>query len=193
MTLVKNLFKSTLLASSLMLASTPFALADSYKIDAEGSHAFVQFKVKHLGYSWLYGRFNQFGGEFDYDPKNDANNKIAMTVDVTSLDSNHAERDKHLRGKEFFNTNKYPKATFVSTAYKTMGNHQAKLMGNLTLLGVTKPVTLDVEVVGGGQDPWGGYRQGFEARTMINAQDYGVKASYVQDVELIISVEGIKQ
>lgn len=193
MTIVKNLFKSTLVASSLMLASVPFALADSYKIDAEGSHAFVQFKIKHLGYSWLYGRFNQFGGEFDYDPKNDAKNKIAMTVDVTSLDSNHAERDKHLRGKEFFNTNKYPKATFVSTAYKTTGNNQAQLMGDLTLLGVTKPVTLDVEVIGGGKDPWGGYRHGFEARTMINAQDFGVKASYVQDVELIISVEGIKQ
>ncbi len=187
--------KALLSSILVLLALTTLpgvAAADRYKIDTDGAHAFVQFRVKHLGYSWLYGRFNRFDGEFVYDPKDDSKNSVTATVDVTSLDTNHAERNKHLRDTKYLNADKFSKAKFVSTKYETVGENKAKLTGNLTLMGKTKEVVLDVDVIGGGDDPWGGYRQGFEATTTIKPADFGMKAN-VGEVELTWSVEGIRQ
>lgn len=188
-----NMFKKIGLSFVLGLLPVTFVnAADTYVIDTKGAHAFVQFKASHLGYSWLYGRFNTFEGEFTYDPKDDSKNKVMATVDITSLDSNHSERDKHLRAGKYLNTDKYAKATFESTGYKTLGENKAKMMGKLTFMGVTKDIELDVDVIGGGEDPWGGYRQGFEATTSIDPKDYGMKAN-VGVVELTWSVEGIRK
>jgi len=190
--------------SSLGLVVVGFALltsgmaqaAETYKMDTEGSHAFIQFKIQHLGFSWLLGRFNTFDGEFVLDQKNIENSKVKVTIDVASVDSNHGERDKHLRGKDFFEVAKYPEATFVSTRVEKTGEKTAKITGDFTLKGVTKPVTLDAEYIGGGKDPWGGYRQGFEATTQLKLKDFGIDynlgpASEV--VDIYISVEGIRQ
>ena len=190
--------------SSLGLVVMGFALltsgmaqaAETYKMDTEGSHAFIQFKIQHLGFSWLLGRFNTFDGEFVLDQKNIENSKVKVTIDVASVDSNHGERDKHLRGKDFFEVEKYPEATFVSTRIEKTGEKTAKITGDFTLKGVTKPVTLDAEYIGGGKDPWGGYRQGFEATTQLKLKDFGIDynlgpASEV--VDIYISVEGIRQ
>ncbi|MEN8669950.1 MULTISPECIES: YceI family protein [unclassified Ketobacter] len=190
--------------SSLGLVVVGFALltsgmaqaAETYKMDTEGSHAFIQFKIQHLGFSWLLGRFNTFDGEFVLDQKNIENSKVKVTIDVASVDSNHGERDKHLRGKDFFEVAKYPEATFVSTRVEKTGERTAKITGDFTLKGVTKPVTLDAEYIGGGKDPWGGYRQGFEATTQLKLKDFGIDynlgpASEV--VDIYISVEGIRQ
>lgn len=190
--------------SSLGLVVVGFALltsgmaqaAETYKMDTEGSHAFIQFKIQHLGFSWLLGRFNTFDGEFVLDQKNIENSKVKVTIDVASVDSNHGERDKHLRGKDFFEVEKYPEATFVSTRIEKTGEKTAKITGDFTLKGVTKPVTLDAEYIGGGKDPWGGYRQGFEATTQLKLKDFGIDynlgpASEV--VDIYISVEGIRQ
>lgn len=190
--------------SSLGLVVMGFALltsgmaqaAETYKMDTEGSHAFIQFKIQHLGFSWLLGRFNTFDGEFVLDQKNIENSKVKVTIDVASVDSNHGERDKHLRGKDFFEVAKYPEATFVSTRVEKTGEKTAKITGDFTLKGVTKPVTLDAEYIGGGKDPWGGYRQGFEATTQLKLKDFGIDynlgpASEV--VDIYISVEGIRQ
>lgn len=176
----------------------PKAQADDYIIDTKGAHAFVQFRIKHLGFSWLYGRFNDFSGEFSYDPKDASKNAITVDIDVASVDSNHAERDKHLRGKKFLNTDAHPKAKFVSTGYKPTGDKTAELSGNLTLHGVTKPITIAVEHIGGGTDPWGGYRHGFEGRATIQPQDFGMALTKhlgpsAQEVELFLSVEGIRK
>lgn len=170
------------------------AQADDYVIDGKGTHTFVQFKASHLGYSWLYGRFNDFSGEFSYDPKDDSANKISMTVDVTSIDTNHSERDKHLRGDKFLDVEKNGKATFVSKSYTSTGEGKATLVGDLTLMGITKEIKFDVDVVGGGNDPWGGYRQGFEARATLSTEDFGMKShGNFPKVDLIISVEGCKK
>ncbi|MCK5790337.1 MAG: YceI family protein [Ketobacter sp.] len=190
--------------SSLGLVVMGFALltsgmaqaAETYKMDTEGSHAFIQFKIQHLGFSWLLGRFNTFDGEFVLDEENIENSKVKVTIDVASVDSNHGERDKHLRGKDFFEVAKYPEATFVSTRVEKTGEKTAKITGDFTLKGVTKPVTLDAEYIGGGKDPWGGYRQGFEATTQLKLKDFGIDynlgpASEV--VDIYISVEGIRQ
>ncbi|CAH0992378.1 Protein YceI [Sinobacterium norvegicum] len=184
-----------LLLSSLMLL-TPSLWADSYKIDTEGAHASVEFKIKHLGYSWLVGRFNTFDGEFNYDAATPGDATVNVTIDTTSIDSNHAERDKHLRGKDFLNVAKFPKAEFNSQSFTDLGDGKATLIGELTLHGVTKAVTIDVVKIGEGQDPWGGYRLGFEGTTSIALKDFGIDYNLgpaSTHVELTLNVEGIKQ
>lgn len=177
-------------------ASGMVRAADTYKMDTKGSHAFIQFKIQHLGFSWLLGRFNTFEGEFVLDESKVENSKVKVAIDVASVDSNHAERDKHLRGKDFFDVAKFPEASFVSTGIEKTGENTAQITGDFTLKGVTKPVILDAKYVGGGKDPWGGYRQGFEATTQLKLKDFGIDynlgpASEV--VDIYISVEGIKQ
>jgi polyisoprenoid-binding protein YceI len=182
------------LTCALLLPS--LAAADTYKIDTEGAHAFVQFRIKHLGYSWLYGRFNEFDGEFTYDLDDPSDSKVQVTIQTASIDSNHAERDKHLRGTDFLDVDKHPEARFVSTSYKETGLNKAVLEGDLTLHGVTKPVTIDVTKVGSGPDPWGGYRMGFEGTTEIALKDFGIDYNLgpaSTHVELTLSVEGIRQ
>ena len=181
--------------AAAMLLPTPL-LAEKYVIDTEGSHAFIQFRILHLGYSWLTGRFNTFNGEFEYDENNPDKASVQVEIDVASIDSNHAERDKHLRGEDFLDVKKFPRASFVSSSFKDNGDGTAVLKGDLTLHGVTKPVTIDVEHIGHGPDPWGGYRRGFEGTTRIALADYDINYNLgpkSREVELILSVEGIRQ
>lgn len=189
-----NKMTAVALATTFLLSTQ--ALADKYIIDTKGSHAFIQFRIQHLGYSWLTGRFNTFSGSFEYDEKNPANASVVVEIDTASVDSNHAERDKHLRGDDFLDVEKYPTAKFVSTSFKEKGDGTAVLEGNLTLHGVTKPVTIDVEHVGHGEDPWGGYRRGFEGRTRIALADFGINYNLgpkSKELELMLSVEGVRQ
>jgi len=182
------------LAAAILLPAQ--VLADKYLIDTEGSHAFIQFRIQHLGYSWLSGRFNTFSGTFDYDENNPDKASVQVDIDVASIDSNHAERDKHLRGDEFLDVKKFPRAKFESTSFSENGDGTAELKGKLTLHGVTNPVTIDVQHIGQGDDPWGGYRRGFEGTTRIALADYGVKYNLgpkSKEVELILSVEGVRQ
>jgi len=170
--------------------------AAEYVIDTKGAHAFVNFKIKHLGYSWLHGRFNTFDGEFNYDAEEPNASQIMVNIDTTSLDSNHAERDKHLRGKDFLNVDKYPTATFKSTNITFNNDDSGKVTGDFTLHGVTKSITFEIDKIGEGQDPWGGYRVGFEGETSLKLSDYGINynlgpASTHVDIGLFI--EGIRK
>jgi polyisoprenoid-binding protein YceI len=172
------------------------ATAERYVIDTEGAHAFIQFRIKHLGYSWLYGRFNEFGGTFTYDQDDPGASQIQVDIKTASLDSNHAERDKHLRGSDFLDVTKYPTATFKSTSYKETGFNKGVLEGELTLKGVTKPIKIEVERIGNGPDPWGGYRRGFEGRTEFVLKDFGIDYNLgpaSRTVEMMLTVEGIRQ
>ena len=126
---------------ALALALSGPAIAADYTIDV--SHSFIQFRISHLGYSVLNGRFNDFGGTLQWDKAAPAKSNIEVTIKTTSIDSNWAERDKHIRSKDFLEVDKYPEASFKST--KFTGDAKAgKLEGDLTLHGVTKPITLDV-------------------------------------------------
>ncbi|MGD9424410.1 YceI family protein [Pantoea sp. NSTU24] len=191
------MFRKTLLAmasASLLLGSLSVHAAD-YKIDKEGQHAFIQFRIQHLGYSWLYGTFKTFDGRFTFDEKNPAADKVEVTIDTASIDTNHAERDKHLRSADFLNSSKNPQATFKSTAVKKEGD-EFEITGDLTLNGVTKPVTLEAKMLGEGKDPWGGYRAGFEAEGEIALKDFNINKDLgpaSQKVQLMISVEGVRQ
>lgn len=190
---MKRLIVKAVAASTVMLAA--HVNAASYKVDVEGAHAFVQFKIKHLGYSWLLGRFNTFDGNFEYDAKAPEKSSIEVTIQTASIDSNHAERDKHLRGSDFLDVKKYPTATFKSTSFKP-SETGGTVSGQLTFHGVTKAISFPVNKIGEGADPWGGYRVGFEGKTSLKLEDYGIKnilgpASANVDLELYI--EGIRQ
>lgn len=169
------------------------AWAADYKIDL--SHAFVQFEISHLGYSTLAGRFNDFEGEFSWDKANPAASAISVTIKTASIDTNWAERDKHLRGADFLEVEKFPTATFKSTRYNGDASG-GTLDGELTLHGVTKPVTLTVKAIGEGADPWGGYRAGFAASTTLKRADFGISYDLGPAAETMtfdLFVEGIRK
>lgn len=172
---------------AISLLASGQALAADYVIDKKGQHAFVNFKVSHLGFSYIIGRFNDFAGVFSHDPAKPGDSKANVTIQAKSLDTNHAERDKHLRSADFLEVDKYPEIKFVSSGFK-----DGKLKGDLSIHGVTKPVTLDVNHVGEGDDPWGGYRSGFEGNVMLKAADFGMP-DWVGDIEVTINVEGVRQ
>ncbi len=168
------------------------ALADDFTIDHRGAHAFVQFKASHLGYSYVIGRFNDFSGTFSYDPDNPATARTSVTIDASSVDSNHAERDKHLRSADFFAVSTYPEITFISSAFEQASDGSVRITGDLTLRGVTKIITIDGRHVGHGDDPWGGYRRGLEGNVILNAADFGFP-NWVGEVEIYLVVEGIRK
>ena len=184
-----------LVAFAIAVAAAAPATAADYVIDTAKSHASVNFRIKHLGFSWLTGRFNDFSGTFTFDDAHPEASKVKVEVNTDSIDSNHAERDKHLRSKDFLDTGAYPKATFESTAVKVNGD-KATITGNLTLHGVTKPIEIVAERIGGGADPWGGFREGFTGTTRIPLKDFGIKfdlGPVSQEVELTLNIEGVRQ
>ena len=97
-----------LVVMTAVLAQPVMAEPEQYNIDIKGQHAFVMFKISHIGFAWTYGSFNDFDGSFTYDPEKPANNSAEVTIDVSSIDTNHAERDKHLRGEDFFHVDQHP-------------------------------------------------------------------------------------
>jgi polyisoprenoid-binding protein YceI len=183
------------LATALLLLcfSVGSATAASYRIDP--AHASIHWKVQHLGFSTMVGRFNRFSGTFTYDSEStDVTPAVAIEIEMDSLDSNHSLRDKHLRA-DFFETGKYPTATFKSTSFK--GNaDEGELKGMLTMHGVSKEVAVTVRKVGEGKDPWGAYRAGFAATATIDRRDFGIDryvgpSSWLVDLEIFL--EGIRQ
>lgn len=183
-------------AFMFMLGMSQVQAADKYVIDTKGAHAFIQFKISHLGFSWLLGQFNEFSGTFMLDEAKPENSSVMVDINVASLDSNHAERDKHLRGKDFFDVKSFPKAQFKSTKIVMKGDKKATIYGDLTLKGVTKNIALDANYVGGGKDPWGGYRQGFEATTTLTLKDFGINYKLgpaSETAQVMLHVEGIRQ
>ncbi|MCT8869816.1 MULTISPECIES: YceI family protein [Shewanella] len=191
---MKKQLLAALIGGSLLVPMA--ASAADYVIDREGAHASITFKVSHLGYSYVVGRFNDFSGDFSYDAKNPAAAKVNVKVNTLSVDSNHAERDKHIRSADFLNAAKFAEATFVSTSVEDKGNGDMVIKGNFTLNGVTKPLAIQAHAVGEGQDPWGGYRAGFTGTTTFAMKDYGIKMDLgpaSANVELDLVVEGVRK
>ncbi len=194
---MKNTMTKLALASLIGGAMLmPTVNAADYIIDNKGAHASINFKIKHLGYSWLTGRFDKFGGKFSYDPANVAASKIEVNIDTTSVNSNHAERNKHLRGDDFLDVDTFANAKFVSTSITEKANGKLAVAGVFTLHGVSKNIVIDAETIGEGKDPWGGYRAGFSGTTSIALADYAIKMNLgpaSTHVQLELHVEGIKQ
>ena len=183
------------LALGAALFTAGQAMAADYVIDKEGQHAFVDFKISHLGYSYITGTFKDIDGKFSFDAAKPEASKIEFNVNTASVFTNHAERDKHIASADFLNASKFAKATFVSTSVKSTGANTADVTGDLTIAGVTKPVVVKATFLGEGKDPWGGYRAGFEGTTSIKRSDFGKQKDLgpaSDAVELYVSFEGVK-
>ncbi|KKO46716.1 hypothetical protein WG68_03945 [Arsukibacterium ikkense] len=188
--------KKLILASALAAAVALPAQAADYVIDTDGAHAFIQFKISHLGYSWLYGRFNTFSGEFSYDAKKLTDSNINLVIDTASIDSNHTERDQHLRSPDFLNVAAHPQATFSSTKLIAKADNKFDLHGKFTLNGISRDIVIAAEKLGEGTDPWGGYRAGFAGATSFELKDFGINYDLgpaSSTVYLELTVEGIRQ
>lgn len=194
------MYKKTALTAALAAASlVPLAQAQAadYAIDTDGQHAFVQFKISHLGFSYILGSFEEFDGGFSYDPENPEASSAHLDVEVDSLTTNHAERDKHILSDDFLDVAEYPTASFASTGFEPTGDGEGVLTGDLTLHGETQTIEMPVTLLGEGDDPWGNYRAGFEGSTTLTLSDYGIDMSQfpesMHELELYVTFEGIRQ
>jgi len=192
--MMKKRLLATALTTSLLMSGS--AAAADYVIDTADAHASIMFKVSHLGYGFVAGRFNDFKGDFSFEGDKVSDAKVNVTINTSSVDSNHAERDKHLRSPDFLNTGKFPQATFASTSVVDQGNGAFVLNGDFTLNGVTKPMAIKANAIGEGQDPWGGYRAGFTGSAEFALKDYDIKMDLgpaSSHVTLDLVVEGVRK
>lgn len=144
----------------------------TYSID--NTHSEIGFTVRHMMFAKVRGQFKTWTSQFTYDAEHPEKSSLQVEVDTASIDTREPQRDGHLRGADFFDTDKFPKATFVSKRIEGAGKNKYKVVGDLTLRGVTKELTLDVEATGGGTDPWGNSRLGFAAKASINRSEWGL-------------------
>ena len=184
------------LAAVGLLAAEP---AQTFQIDPANSS--VGFSVRHL-ISRVQGQFNQFSGSIQADPKDPAASLVQFTIQAGSIDTHVEMRDKDLRSANFFDADKYPTITFVSTKIVPKGKDLYDVHGKLTMHGVTREVVLPVSFTGKVKDPWGNERIGFSLHTSLDRKDYGITWNKVlddgglllgDDVEITIHIEGVRK
>lgn len=182
-------------------ADTQDARPASYKVDPV--HSSVVFRIKHLNVSYFYGLFSDVQGRYLFDPADPGNSRFEFQVRASSVDTDNTKRDSHLKSPDFFNVKKYPKISFTSTkvtkAEKKEGDDveaRYEIEGDLTLLGVTKPIKVTLDYIGGGTDPWGGYRTGFESVFTVKRSEFGMKTMLPDglgdEVRIMVGIEGIR-
>ena len=185
--------------TSRVVDGTEYPAVGTYAIDP--SHTELGFAVRHMAVSKVRGRFSTFQGTLVLaeDP---ADSKASVTIDATSVDTRDENRDNHLRTNDFFDVENHPTWTFESTSIKAEGGTEFKVDGDLTIRGVTRPVTLDVTLEGVVKDPYGNHRVGFSASTSINRDDFNVSFGAVMEaggvvvakkVDIQIELEAVLQ
>jgi len=142
-----------------------------YSIDK--AHSEATFQVRHL-LTKVRGRFSDFEGTIEYDEQNPELSSVNVTIQAPSIDTNERDRDTHLRSADFFDVDKFPALTFRSGTITRKGDQRFDVAGDLTIRGVTRPVTFDVTFLGKAKDPWGNERIAFEAEAAINRKEYGL-------------------
>ena len=190
----------TILPENQNLSGSTKSLAptlDPAKWSVDKSHSFIKFSVSHMVVSEAEGTFKVFDGTVEHTKADFSDAKINFTVDVNSINTENENRDKHLRSDDFFNSEKFPTMKFESTSLQPLGNNKYKLIGNLTIRDVTKPVAFDV-TYGGSITSKGKTKSGFKATTTINRLDYNLKWSAAtetgemvvgKDVEISVKLE----
>jgi polyisoprenoid-binding protein YceI len=182
----------------IIMSTTATALTGTWNVDP--THSLVGFRVKHLGISSVRGEFRDFQGKLVIGE--DGAVEATGSVKVDSIDTRAADRDNHLRSPDFFDAEGYPEITFESTSITAVDDDTWEITGDLTMHGVTKPITLNAEVGGSGPDPFGGERVGLEATGEISRGDYGMKfnaalgtgnAIISDKVKLDLDIEAVKQ
>ncbi len=197
--MIRRLVAAAALAVVTFASALPAFAVGTFDIDPV--HSAVAFKVKHL-FTMVPGRFNAVGGVIVYDAQTVENSKVDVSIDATSINTENEMRDKHLRSGDFFETDKYPTIVFKSTKVKKAGEGKLEVTGDLTVRGVTKPVTLAVEIIGFGPGMDGKVRGGFHATTQINRMDYNVSWNKTldggslllgADVPIDITIEAVQK
>lgn len=180
------------------IVAAPAQAADTYYVDP--GHTSVVFSVSHTEMSYTYGFFRKAQGNYILDEANPANSKFRFVIEANSLDTNNEERDKHLRSADFFNVQQFPAITFESTAVQQANTQDGTIVyqvaGNLTIHGVTKPVTLPLRMLGKGKGLYGDQRSGFLTQHEVKRSDYGMnnRLDIVGDaVGITVSFEGSMQ
>ena len=190
-----------LIVIAILLLLPQLAMAETWKIDQ--AHTTVEFKIRHLMVSWVKGVFTDFEGKVDLNESDLAKSSVTVRIGTASIDTNNQKRDDHLRSPDFFNAAKFPNMTFVSRQVQVANGQPVKIVGDLTILDVTREVELEVEDFSQTvTDPWGNTRRGASATTKINRSDYGLtwnkalEAGGVvvgDEVHINLEVELIKQ
>jgi polyisoprenoid-binding protein YceI len=150
----------------------PTTLTGNYAIDP--SHSRIGFVARHAMVTKVRGSFNEFEGSGYFDAENPAASHLQLDITAASIDTRNADRDAHLRSNDFFDMESYPAISFASTAVDQLDPESYRVTGDLTIKGVTKPVTVDLEYTGTAVDPYNNQRIGFEGKTTINRKDWGV-------------------
>jgi len=201
---MKRISQTSLFKLSLFTVSFAFGLATSSGVRAEvetfsidSAHSFANWELQHI-VARTSGTFHDIKGTVVLDLSNLAKSSVNAVISVYSLNSSHLRRDVHTLTDEFLDARNYPDMKFVSTSVKPVSAEKGTLNGELTLHGVTKPVTMDYQILGVGPDPWGGMRAGFKATTRIKRSDYGITkftptGPVGNEVDITLLIEGIKQ
>jgi len=184
----------SLLSVTLAMAAAAVAQAGTWQIDP--NHSAAQFSVRHLGVSTVRGAFMKVTGSATYDPADPAKNTVDVSIDANSVDTRVQMRDNDLRSSNFLDVQKYPTITFKSKQAKSAGPGKMQIVGDLTIHGVTKEVTLDVDGPSAPiKDPWGNQRIGASASTKVNRKDFGVNGApgvVGDDITITIDTELIQ-
>ncbi len=180
---------------ALALVFSSAALADNYTPDPV--HSFVVFDVHHLDAGYVYGTFGGPAGSIGYDGADLTQTTFDISVEVESIDTRNANRNKDLKGPDFFDVKQFPAMTFKSTSVKKTGDATMDVTGDLTIRGVTKSVTVPMEITGTGKGMRGETRTGFRADFKINRNDFGMTADgppvIGNEVHIVVAIEAIKQ
>jgi polyisoprenoid-binding protein YceI len=183
---------ASLVAFLTLLPSATLLAADTYKVDPV--HSMVVFQINHMGVSNVLGRFNAPAGTFVMDD-DAANMSFQVTVPAANVDTNNAQRDTHLKSESFFDAKQFPDITFKSTAIKKTGDKTYDVTGDLTLHGVTKSITVPLNLIGTASTQQGD-KAGFGGTFSIKRSDYGMTfmiGGVGDDVTLWVNLEGTKQ
>ncbi len=184
---------ATIMAAAVLTSTSVFA--DTWEIDRV--HSSVGFQVNHMVISKVNGKFDSFNGTINFDGKDFSKASVVVNIDPKTIDTDNERRDGHLKSPDFFAADSLPEMKFVSTSIKPLGENKFQMVGDLTMRGVTKPVTLDGEFRGT-VAAMGGTKAGFSAKGTINRQDWGVSWNKTLDaggfvvsdnVDLLIEVE----
>lgn len=184
--------KKFLLTAVLLAATTPaFAAPQTYEI--ESPHTQILFSVNHLGFSHSWGKFTEHDGKIMFDQENPANSSVEISIETDSIELNDDKWNDHMENADFFDVEQYPEMTFKSTKVEVTGEDTAKITGDLTIKGITKPVVLDTKLNKAGSHPMAGKPwAGFSATTSIKRSDFGMTyglPAVGDEVKIVLEVE----
>lgn len=162
------------------------------KWSVDPTHSEIGFKVKHMMFTNVSGNFSNFDATVTTNDDSFENAKFDFSADIDSVTTGNADRDNHIKGGDFFDAEKHPKMTFTSTAFIRKNEDNYTLKGNLTIAGVTKPVTLDVEFGGTAKDPWGNEKAGLSATGKLNRKDFGLNWNAALETRGVLVSEEVK-